>query len=77
MAYGARMPFNVGDRVRFPDPLLDDAIVEGTFVAHDDEPIEVPSRVGRAVPPRFVDGAWVRRDDGTTARVIHAWIRLA
>jgi hypothetical protein len=29
------------------------------------------------VPPRLVESAWVRRDDGTRARVIHAWIRAA
>jgi len=52
-------------------------MTNGTFVALTvGEPIEVPSRVG-GVPPRLVESAWVRREDGTTARVIHGWIRPA
>jgi len=69
-------PFRAGDRVRFPDPLRNEQMTTGTFVAVAvGEPIEVPSRVG-GVPPRLVESAWVRREDGTTARVIHGWIRL-
>jgi len=50
-------------------------MTRGTFVeVAVGQPIEVPSRVG-GVPPRLVESAWVRREDGTTARVIHAWIR--
>jgi predicted pyridoxine 5'-phosphate oxidase superfamily flavin-nucleotide-binding protein len=68
-------PFRAGDRVRFPDPLRNEQMTTGTFVAVAvGEPIEVPSRVG-GVPPRLVESAWVRRADGTTARVIHGWIR--
>jgi uncharacterized protein len=68
-------PFRAGDRVRFPDPLRNEQMTTGTFVAVAvGEPIEVPSRVG-GVPPRLVESAWVRREDGTTARVIHGWIR--
>ena len=68
-------PFRAGDRIRFPDPQRNEQMTTGTFVAVAvGEPIEVPSRVG-GVPPRLVEGAWVRRDDGTTARVIHGWIR--
>ena len=68
-------PFRAGDRVRFPDPLRKEQMTTGTFVAVAvGEPIEVPSRVG-GVPPRLVESAWVRRDDGTNARVIHGWIR--
>ncbi len=68
-------PFRAGDRVRFPDPLRKEQMTTGTFVAVAvGEPIEVPSRVG-GVPPRLVESAWVRREDGTTARVIHGWIR--
>jgi len=67
--------FETGDRIRFPDPLRDDALTEGTFVEiAAGQPIKIPPRVG-GVPPRIVDAAWVRRDDGTTERVIHAWIR--
>jgi predicted pyridoxine 5'-phosphate oxidase superfamily flavin-nucleotide-binding protein len=70
-------PFRAGDRVRFPDPLRNEQMTTGTFVAVAvGEPIEVPSRVG-GVPPRLVQSARVRRDDGTTARVIHGWIRPA
>jgi predicted pyridoxine 5'-phosphate oxidase superfamily flavin-nucleotide-binding protein len=70
-------PFRAGDRVRFPDPLRNEQMTTGTFVAVAvGEPIEVPSRVG-GVPPRLVESAWVRHEDGTTARVIHGWIRPA
>jgi predicted pyridoxine 5'-phosphate oxidase superfamily flavin-nucleotide-binding protein len=70
-------PFRAGDRIRFPDPQRNEQMTTGTFVAVAvGEPIEVPSRVG-GVPSRLVEGAWVRRDDGTTERVIHGWIRLA
>jgi uncharacterized protein len=70
-------PFRAGDRIRFPDPQRNEQMTTGTFVAVAvGEPIEVPSRVG-GVPPRLVESAWVRRDDGTSARVIHGWIRLA
>jgi predicted pyridoxine 5'-phosphate oxidase superfamily flavin-nucleotide-binding protein len=69
--------FQAGDRVRFPDPLRNEQMTDGTFVEIAvGQPIEVPSRVG-GVPPRLVESAWVRRDDGTTARVIHAWVRPA
>jgi predicted pyridoxine 5'-phosphate oxidase superfamily flavin-nucleotide-binding protein len=69
--------FREGDRIRFPDPLKGEQMTPGTFVAvAAGEPIEVPSRVG-GVPPRLVESAWVRREDGTKARVIHAWIRAA
>jgi uncharacterized protein len=69
--------FREGDRIRFPDPLHGEQMTSGTFVAVAvGEPIEVPSRVG-GVPPRLVESAWVRREDGTKARVIHAWIRPA
>lgn len=67
--------FREGDRIRFPDPLRNEQMTPGTFVAIAvGEPIAVPSRVG-GVPPRLVESAWVRREDGTTARVIHGWIR--
>jgi predicted pyridoxine 5'-phosphate oxidase superfamily flavin-nucleotide-binding protein len=67
--------FREGDPVRFPDPRNGEQLTTGTFVAVAvGEPIEVPSRVG-GVPPRLVESAWVRREDGTKARVIHAWIR--
>lgn len=67
--------FREGDRIRFPDPLRNEQMTPGTFVGIAvGEPIEVPSRVG-GVPPRLVESAWVRREDGTTARVIHGWIR--
>jgi hypothetical protein len=66
--------FNAGDRVIFPDPLLNEAPAEGTFVEAIEEPIEVKSRIG-FIPSRYAAGAWVRRDDGTTERVIVAWIR--
>jgi predicted pyridoxine 5'-phosphate oxidase superfamily flavin-nucleotide-binding protein len=70
-----RVALPAGDRVRFPDPLRREQMTTGTFVAVAvGEPIEVPSRVG-GVPPRLVESAWVRREDGTTARVIHGWIR--
>jgi hypothetical protein len=68
--------FSTGDRVRFPDPRLDHALAEGTFVEYDDQPIEIKARVG-GVPSRFVASAWVRRDDGTTERVIAAWVQPA
>jgi hypothetical protein len=69
--------FEAGDRIRFPDPLQGDALTDGTFVEiAAGQPITVPSRVG-GVPPRIVAAAWVRRDDGTVERVIHAWIRPA
>jgi predicted pyridoxine 5'-phosphate oxidase superfamily flavin-nucleotide-binding protein len=68
-------PFRAGDRVRFPDPERNEQMTTGTFVAVAvGDPIAVPSRVG-GVPPRLVESAWVRREDGTTARVIHGWIR--
>ena len=67
---------NAGDRVRFPDPLLNEALAEGTFVGASEEPVEVKSRVG-FIPSRYAASAWVRRDDGTTERVIAAWIRPA
>src|SRR6476646_1729036 len=67
--------FSAGDPVRFPDPQRGEQMTRGTFVeVAVGQPIEVPSRVG-GVPPRLVESAWVRREDGTTARVIHAWIR--
>jgi hypothetical protein len=66
--------FNAGDRVLFPDPLLKEALAEGTFVEPTDRPIEVKPRVG-GVPSKFYAGALVRRDDGTTTRVIAAWLR--
>jgi uncharacterized protein len=67
--------FSAGDPIRFPDPQLGEQMTHGTFVeVAVGQPIEVPSRVG-GVPPRLVESAWVRREDGTTARVIHAWIR--
>jgi len=69
--------FREGDRVRFPDPCRGEQMTPGTFVeVAVGEPIEVPSRVG-GVPPRLVESAWVQREDGTKARVIHAWIRPA
>jgi hypothetical protein len=69
--------FEAGDRIRFPDPRQGDALTDGTFVELAvGQPITVPSRVG-GVPPRIVEAALVRRDDGTTERVIHAWIRPA
>jgi predicted pyridoxine 5'-phosphate oxidase superfamily flavin-nucleotide-binding protein len=69
--------FREGDRIRFPDPRRGQQMTPGTFVAVAvGEPIEVPSRVG-GVPPRLVESAWVQREDGTRARVIHAWIRPA
>jgi hypothetical protein len=67
--------FSAGDAIRFPDPQRGEQMTHGTFVeVAVGHPIEVPSRVG-GVPPRLVESAWVRREDGTTARVIHAWIR--
>jgi len=67
--------FSAGDPIRFPDPQRGEQMTRGTFVeVAVGQPIEVPSRVG-GVPPRLVESAWVRREDGTTARVIHAWIR--
>jgi hypothetical protein len=67
--------FREGDRVRFPDPDRHEEITDGTFVEiAAGRPLEVKSRVG-GVPSRFAESAWVRRADGTTARVIHAWIR--
>jgi uncharacterized protein len=70
-------PFRAGDRVRFPDPLRNEQMTTGTFVAVAvGEPLEVPSRVG-GVPPRLAESAWVRREDGTAERVIHGWIRPA
>jgi hypothetical protein len=68
--------FNAGDRVIFPDPLLNEAPAEGTFVEPAEQPIEVKSRVG-FIPSRYAAAALVRRDDGTTERVIAAWIRPA
>src|SRR4029079_18064124 len=67
--------FSEGDPIRFTDPQRGEQITRVTVgeVAVG-QPIEVPSRVG-GVPPRLVESAWVRREDGTTARVIHAWIR--
>jgi predicted pyridoxine 5'-phosphate oxidase superfamily flavin-nucleotide-binding protein len=66
--------FAEGDPVRFPDPERNEQLTPGTFVGiAAGEPIAVPSRVG-GVPPRLVESAWVKRADGTTARVIHAWI---
>jgi len=65
-----------GDRVRFPDPKQQQTIAVGTFVGRGDRPIEVPSRAP-GVPPRLADSAVVRRDDGSTAFVIYAWIRPA
>jgi hypothetical protein len=50
-------------------------MTRGTFVGvAAGQPIEVKSKVG-GVPSRLVESAWVRRDDGSTERVIHAWIR--
>jgi hypothetical protein len=67
--------FAAGDAIRFPDPQRGEQMTHGTFVeVAVGQPIEVPSRVG-GVPPRLVESALVRREDGTTARVIHAWIR--
>jgi hypothetical protein len=60
--------FQEGDKVRFPDPLKDGEIVDGTF--HEvivNEPMEVPTRDGGT---RLTDACWVSRaDDSTTARV--------
>jgi uncharacterized protein len=68
-------PFREGDRIRFPDPLHGEQMTPGTFVAvAAGQPIEVKSKVG-GVPSRLVESAWVKRDDGSTERVIHAWIR--
>jgi hypothetical protein len=68
-------PFREGDRIRFADPLNGEQMTPGTFVAvAAGQPIEVKSKVG-GVPSRLVESAWVRREDGSTERVIHAWIR--
>jgi predicted pyridoxine 5'-phosphate oxidase superfamily flavin-nucleotide-binding protein len=68
-------PFREGDAIRFADPLRNDQMTPGTFIAVAvGEPIEVKSKVG-GVPSRLVESAWVRREDGSTTRVIHAWIR--
>jgi uncharacterized protein len=70
-------PFREGDRIRFPDPRNGEQMTAGTFVAvAAGQPIEVKSKVG-GVPSRLVESAWVKREDGTTERVIHAWIRPA
>jgi hypothetical protein len=69
-----RPMFNAGDRIRFPDPLLNEAPAEGTFVELTEELVEVKTRIG-FLPSRYAAGAWVRRDDGTTECVIAAWIR--
>ena len=70
-------PFREGDRVRFADPLRDDQMTPGTFIAvAAGQPIEVKSKIG-GLPSRLVESAWVKRDDGSTERVIHAWIRPA
>src|SRR4051812_32098381 len=67
-------PLLRGAPPRFPDPERNEQLTPGTFVGiAAGEPIAVPSRVG-GVPPRLVESAWVKRADGTTARVIHAWI---
>lgn len=69
--------FNVGDPIRFPDPLNDDTMTPGTFLeVAVNEPAEVESR-SRGVPPRLADTAWVRREDGTTARIVYERIRPA
>jgi uncharacterized protein len=68
-------PFREGDRIRFPDPLRGDRMTPGTFVGVAvGQPIEVKAKVG-GVPSRLVESAWIRREDGSTERVIHAWIR--
>lgn len=68
--------FTSGDRIRFPDPLNDDVMTEGTFLeVAVNEPVEVPSASGGM--PRLADTAWVRREDGTTARVVYDRIRPA
>src|SRR3954469_18446698 len=68
-------PFREGDRIRFPDPLRGDQMTPGTFVGVAvGQPIEVKAKVG-GVPSRLVESAWTRREDGSTERVIHAWIR--
>src|SRR3954454_11472925 len=68
-------PFREGDRIRFPDPLRGDQMTPGTFVGVAvGQPIEVKAKVG-GVPSRLVESAWIRREDGSTERVIHAWIR--
>jgi predicted pyridoxine 5'-phosphate oxidase superfamily flavin-nucleotide-binding protein len=68
-------PFREGDRIVFADPRNGERMTRGTFVAvAAGQPIEVKSKVG-GVPSRLVESAWVRRADGSTERVIHAWIR--
>jgi hypothetical protein len=69
--------FETGDRIRFPDPLANDAMTDGTFLEIAvGEPVEVSSAIGSG-PGRLADTAWVSRDDGTTARVVYERIRPA
>jgi predicted pyridoxine 5'-phosphate oxidase superfamily flavin-nucleotide-binding protein len=73
-AVAAESTFREGDRIRFPDPRRGEQMTRGTFLAvAAGEPIEVKAKVG-GVPSRLVESAWVKREDGSTERVIHAWI---
>jgi hypothetical protein len=67
------MGFNVGDRIRFPDPREDGIETEGFFLdLAEAERIEVPGPDDAT----YMNGAaWVWRDDGTTARVPYGKIR--
>ena len=69
------MEFKRGDRIKFPDPLEDEAMTDGTFHEIIDDPSQMlPDPAG----DRKLDTAWVSRaEDSTTARVAYNKIRPA